>query len=356
MRRNERAVPKTHQRAADPSEIRPKLRFLLSDEAREEGKTMVRYFRCYTLSRPADDTRSQFSAIARQIREGDYPNIAAADEIMGGVLIESVEKIAAGFRQPEWMLWRSSWANALADGWPNRMEGAAIFMMTRDERYLPSIVDDETAMLPKTAVDAVRAGGGTIVQKDKEWSPSREEATFRHYRDFIEFLSDAAGGDDPVRVVENSAVTKRYSVYLALKSGRDGGVATVVARKGITPAARAGTTIEIDPTISKTSLAAALSTERMKTLARFILAPGPTDPVVVLEFAEGLNNLQRIPYDANSESADRPIQWTKPPSLDARLWRRIPHEKRGEYIKRMAVGVRRGIHPDETVSELLAAA
>lgn len=160
MRHNERAVPKTVQRAADPSEIRPKLRFLLSDEAREEGKMMVRNFRGYTLSRLTDDTRSQFESIAKGIREGRWPNIAAADEIMDSVLLASVEKIASGFRQPEWMLWRSSWANALADGWPSRMEGAAIRMMTRDERFLPSMIDDETALLPKTTVDAVYAGGG----------------------------------------------------------------------------------------------------------------------------------------------------------------------------------------------------
>lgn len=160
MRRNERAVPKTRQRPADLSEIRPKLRFLLSDEAREEGKMMVRNFRCYTLSRPTDDTRCQFESIAKGIREGRWPNIAAADEIMGGLLVASVDKIASGFRQPEWMLWRSSWANALADGWPNRMEGAATRMMTRDERFLPSMIDDETASLPKTTVDAVYAGGG----------------------------------------------------------------------------------------------------------------------------------------------------------------------------------------------------
>lgn len=160
MRRNERAIPKTVQRAADPSEIRPKLRFLLSDEAREEGKMMVRNFRGYTLSRPSDDTRSQFESIARGIRERRWPNIATANEIMDGVLLASVEKIASGFRQPEWMLWRSSWANALADGWPNRMEGAANRMTTRDERFLPSVIDDETALLPKTTVDAVYAGGG----------------------------------------------------------------------------------------------------------------------------------------------------------------------------------------------------
>ncbi len=168
MRHNERAVPKTVQRAADPSEIRPKLRFLLSDEAREEGKAMVRNFRGYTLSRPTDDTRSQFESIAKGIREGRWPNIAAADEIMDGVLLASVEKIASGFRQPEWMLWRSSWANALADGWPNRMEGAAIRMMTRDERFMPSMIDDETALLPKTTVDAVYAGGGFNARGQRE--------------------------------------------------------------------------------------------------------------------------------------------------------------------------------------------
>ncbi|GEC34031.1 hypothetical protein N181_23215 [Sinorhizobium fredii USDA 205] len=356
MRRIERAVPKTVQRAADPTEIRPKLRFLLSDEAREEGKMMVRNFRGYTLSRATDDTRSQFSAIARHIREGDYPNIAAADALMGGVLIESVEKIAGGFRQPEWMLWRSSWANALADGWPNRMEGAAIFMMTRDERFRPAIVDDETQMLPKTTIDAVHAGGGKISGKDKGWSPSRDEAIFRHYRDYIEYLLDAAGDDDTVRLVENAAVTERYSVYLALKSGKNGGAATIVARKGITPAARAGTTIQIDPTVSKTSLAAALSTEKMMRLARLLLTPGQVDPGVVLEFSEGLGNLPKIPYAEDSESAARSGQWTKPPSLDADLWKRIPHARRRDYIKAMAMGIRRGIHPDETVAELLAAA
>lgn len=355
MRRIERALPKTQHRAADPTEIRPKLRFLLSEEAREEGKRMVRNFRGYTLSRAIDDTRSQFSAIARHILDGDYPNIAAANAIMGGVLIESVEKIAGGFRQPEWMLWRSSWANALADGWPNRMEGAAIRMMTRDERFLPSIIDDETAMLPKTTIDAVRAGG-KISGKDKVWSPSRDEATFRHYRDYIEYLVDAAGDDDAVRLVENPAVRERYSVYLALKSGRDGGVATVVARKGTTPAARAGTTIQIDPTVSKTSLAAALSTERMMEFARLILTPGKVDPGVVLEFSEGLVDLPKIPYAEDSESTARSVRWTKPPSLDASLWKRIPLDQRGDYIKRMARGIRRGVHPDETVSETLASA
>lgn len=353
MRRIERSVPRSQQRAADPNEIRPKLRFLLSDEAREEGKMMVRNFRGYTLSRLADDTRSQFASIARGIREGRYPNIAAADDILGGVLVESVEKIAAGFRQPEWMLWRSSWANALADGWPNRMEGAAIRMVTRDERFLPSIIDDETGMLPKTTIDAVHTEGRTIVKK--EWSPSRDEATFRPYRDYIEYLLDAAGDDDTVRLVEDAAVTGRYSVYLALKPGRDGGVATVVARKGIAPAARAGSTIQIDPTVTKTALAAALSAEKMMRLARILLTPGQVDPGVVVEFSAGLAGLTKIPYAKGSDGAGS-VRWTKPPALAADLWMKIPHALRGDYIKQMAMGIRRGIHPDDTVSELLAAA
>lgn len=356
MRHTERAVPKTVQRAADPSEVRPKLRFLLSDEAREEGKMMVRNFRGYNLSRPTDDTRSQFESIAKGIREGRWPNIAAADELMGGVLLASVEKIANGFRQPEWMLWRSSWANALADGWPNRMEGAATRMMTRDERFLPSIVDDETALLPKTTVDAVRAGGGAHAMASGEWTPSREVAVFRRYRDFVSHLEDSADGDDTIRVVEDPRVTKNYFVYLALKSGHDGGVAVIVARKGITPAARAGTTFALDPTTSKTALAAAMSTVRMMELGRLILTPGADTTAAVIEFSAGLSGLPKIPYDENSGSTSVTAPATKPPSLDGELWRRIPHDKRREYMRAMALGLRRGVHPDHTVEDLLAAA
>lgn len=354
MRHIERAVPKTIQRAAEPNEIRPKLRFLLSDEAREEGKMMIRNFRGYTLSRPSDDTRQQFAAIARQIRQGDYPNISAADALMGGVLIESVEKIAAGLRQPEWMMWRNSWANALADGWPNRMEGAALTMMTIDERFRHSIIDDETKMLPKSTVDAVHADSGKLTNGDRRWSPSTEEATFRRYRDFIDYLCDSAGDNDFARLVENPVVTERYVVYLAFKPGKDGGVATIVARKGVTPATRAGITFRIDPTVSRTALAAALSTENMMRLARLLLTPNDVDPTVVVEFSAGLADLTKIPYAEGSESGGA-VRWTKPPSLDTALWKQIPHTLRGDYIKQMARGIRRGIHPDETVAELLAA-
>ncbi|MFT4163374.1 hypothetical protein [Shinella sp.] len=208
MRHNERAVPKTQQRPADPSEIRPKLRFLLSDEAREEGKMMVRNFRGYTLSRPSDDTRCQFESIARGIREERWPNIAAADEIMDGVLLASVEKIASGFRQPEWMLWRSSWANALADGWPNRMEGAANRMMTRDERFLPSMIDDETAMLPRTTVDAVYAGSGirrgvapVLPNRRQALEPDKLEAARIWYRDVFMRIDDPAKRRAAVRTM-----------------------------------------------------------------------------------------------------------------------------------------------------------
>lgn len=160
MRRNERATPKIQARVVEEHEIRPKLRFLMSEEAREEGKALVRALRCYTLSRPPAETKSQFNSLARGLREGRYPNAAKADEIMGGILTASLQKIADGFRQPEWLIWRSSWANALADGRPDLMEGAAMRMMERNERFVVSRVDDETAMLPTTTVDAVYAGGG----------------------------------------------------------------------------------------------------------------------------------------------------------------------------------------------------
>lgn len=160
MRSTERATPRIVERTVTEAEIRPKLRFLLSAEAREEGEQMARNLGCYTLSRPADETRSQFSSLVRGIREGRFPHIAAADELMDGVLSESLQKIADGFRQPEWMLWYQSWANALAKGRPDNMEWTARRMMTRDPRYLPSMIDDETAMLPTTTVDAVYAGGG----------------------------------------------------------------------------------------------------------------------------------------------------------------------------------------------------
>lgn len=172
MRRNERATPKFFDRVVTENEIRPKLRFLLSDEAKAEGAQMVRNLKCYSLIRLEDGTRCQFESLVRGIREGRYPNIAAADEIMDGVLTASLQKIADGFRQPETMLWYQSWAVHLEKGRPDLMQDAAVRMMTRDERWLPRIIDDETALLPKTTVNAVFAGGGANLH-GREWKLPR---------------------------------------------------------------------------------------------------------------------------------------------------------------------------------------
>lgn len=172
MRRNERATPKFFDRIVTENEIRPKLRFLLSDEAKAEGKQMTRNFRCYSLIRLPEATNAQFNSLASGIREGRFPNIAAADEIMGGVLVASLQKISDGFRQPETMIWYQSWPVHLERGRPDLMEGAAVAMMTRDERWLPRIVDDETALLPMTTVNAVYAGGGANL-RGREWKLPR---------------------------------------------------------------------------------------------------------------------------------------------------------------------------------------
>ena len=356
MRRPERATPKIVDRVVTENEIRPKLRFLLSDEAKAEGKQMVRNFLGYTLSCPSDDTRFQFESIAGGIREGRYPNIADADQLMNGVLIQSLEKIASGFRQPEWMLWMQSWAHDLEKGRPDLMEGSAIRMMTRDERCLPRIVDDENDALPKTYADPVRAGGGAYARGSKEWAPSREALMFRHYRDFIEFLEDTADGDNAVCIVDNPAiVSARHSVYLALKSGRDGGASLGATLRRMAPAAEFGTTFRIDPATSAMSLAAALARDDMRELAKTLLTPGPVDMAAAAMFADGLRNLDVVSA-ADQATARRETAMTKPPCLDAELWRRIPKDQRMAYRVEMAKGLRRGVHPDETVAELLAAA
>lgn len=323
MRRPERATPKIFDRVVTENEIRPKLRFLLSDEARAEGKQMVRNFGGYTLSRTAEDTRCQFESIARGIRDGDYPNIAAADQLMGGVLVQSVEKIAGGFRQPEWMLRMQSWAHDLVKGRPDLMEGSAIRMMTRDERHLPRIVDDESDALPKTYADPVRAGGGAYAGDLKEWTPSREAPMFRRYRDFIEYLEDTVDGDKTVCIVNNPAiVSARHSVFLALKSGRGGGASLGATLKRVPPSADFEMTFRIDPATSAISLAATLARGDMMELAKTLLTPGQVDIAAVAMFAEGLRNLDVVSAEDQATTRREPPM-TKPPCLDTELWRRI---------------------------------
>ncbi|WP_313197161.1 hypothetical protein [Rhizobium sp.] len=156
---------------------------------------MAKNFRGYTLSRSPEDTHCQFEFLVRGIAEGRYPNIAAADKLMDGVLTASLQKIANGFRQPETMLWYQSWANYLAKGRPDLMQDAAVRMMTRDERWLPRIVDDETALLPKTTVNAVFAGEGARLRgewkaphavdtrTEEQMVADRQEADARYFRE-----------------------------------------------------------------------------------------------------------------------------------------------------------------------------
>lgn len=319
MRRPERATPKIQERVLTEAEIRPKLRFLLSDEAKAEGKQMVSNFRGYTLSRPADGTRCQFESIARGIREGGYPNIAAADQIMGGVLVQSVEKIAGGFRQPEWMLWMQSWAHDLEKGRPDLMEGSAIRMMTRDERCPPQIIDDESDALPKTYAESVRAGGGAYTKASKEWVPSRDMPLFRRYRDFIEYLEDTADDDHAVCIVAEPAIlSARHSLYLALKPGRDGGAGFGAAPKGQAPSSAFGATFRLNPSTSAMSLAAALARADMRELAKTLLTPGPVDMAAAAMFADGLRNLDVVSA-ADQATARRNPPMTKPPCLDLSL-------------------------------------
>jgi hypothetical protein len=170
------------------------------------------------------------------------------------------------------------------------------------------------------------------------------------YRDFIGNLQAASTGRDGARIVANQQSATNCETWLSLVSGRDGGIAIVTTARSTRPR-NAGVTFRIDPTTTCAALAAALSTSEMMDLARRILTPGGASPRDTLDFSNGLSDLPTNPfYDGELPPA------TKPPSLDPNLWNQIPHDKRRDYIKKMAMGLRSGIHPDDTVSELLAAA
>ena len=181
---------------------------------------------------------------------------------------------------------------------------------------------------------------------------------YMRYRDFITDLELTAEDDDMLRVVENRYVAETTDTWLSILPGRDGGVAFVRTRKNGHAPADAGVTIRIDPTVMLTALAAVLAKDEMMRLARSILTPGKRDPfdMDVAMFAEGLKNLPTNPFQDDTVEGARPAPIKKPPSLDVTLWRRIPHADRRYYIRAMAVGLRRGVHPDDTVAELLTAA
>lgn len=180
---------------------------------------------------------------------------------------------------------------------------------------------------------------------------------YLRYRDFIADLEANAEGDPAARIIENRTLADICDTWFCLKTGKDGGAAFVRTRKGDPSPATADVSFKVEPTVSMTAFAAALAANEMVSLARSILTPGAVDLTAAVMFTDGLKGLPTNPYDvvAEAPSPDLP-PIKKPPPLDAMLWKRIPHSGRREYLKKMAYGLRRGIHPDDTVTELLAAA
>lgn len=176
------------------------------------------------------------------------------------------------------------------------------------------------------------------------------------YRDFITDLEVNAEGDDMMRVVENRHIAETYDTWLSLVPGKDGGVGFVRSRRGHPSPTDKGVTVKVEPTVSMAALAATLAKPEMMSFARSLLTPGAVDPITAVMFTDGLKDLPTNPYSDTIEPprpALPPIR--KPPSLDADLWARIPHALRREYLRKMAHGIRCGIHPDDTVAEFLAA-
>jgi hypothetical protein len=171
------------------------------------------------------------------------------------------------------------------------------------------------------------------------------------YRDFISHLKSVAAEDEGARIVNFRRVAETRDTWLSLIAGRDGGIAIVNTARGAAPR-DAGLTFKLDPTTTCAALATALSVPGMMSLAWSLLTPGKSDPDMTLDFADGLTDLAKNPFPTEPSVAPA----TKPPSLDASLWRRIPHAQRHEYIKKMAHALVRGVHPDDTVADLLAAA
>lgn len=178
---------------------------------------------------------------------------------------------------------------------------------------------------------------------------------YMRYREFIAYLEKSAEDDDTMRVVENRYVAETSAQWLCLKPGKEGGIALIRSRhNGLAPSDCA-VAVRIDPTVMLTALSAVLASPSMMTLARSILSRAHPDPfdIDAALFAEGLKGLAVNPYTELADKADRHAPVRKPPSLAVELWRRIPHDARREYLKAMAHGLRRGVHPDDTVAAML---
>jgi len=116
------------------NEVRPRLRFLLSNAAKEEGKKMANLFSTYSARKDSSRISGQFRHIIESIRGGRFPNIALADEVMKGALTASLRVIVDGRRLPEWLMWRQTWANDLAAGRPQHMIASANYMVDYEDK------------------------------------------------------------------------------------------------------------------------------------------------------------------------------------------------------------------------------
>lgn len=176
----------------DIHEVRPRLRFLLSKEAKEEGKKLANLFSTYSARKDPSRTSSQFSHIIGSIRGGRFPNVARADEVMKGTLIASLQVIVDGRRLPEWLMWRQTWANDLADGRPQHMAASANYMIDYEDKLQELLdtsgqqldVDDEQRD-SRASMPGIRALSDVAdpVLRERLRRKMNDEATLAVYRD-----------------------------------------------------------------------------------------------------------------------------------------------------------------------------
>lgn len=56
----------------------------------------------------------------------------------------------------------------------------------------------------------------------------------------------------------------------------------------------------------------------------------------------------------NLSSGSELEDYPKPPSVSAELWDQIPQKLRADFIKRAAIFLIKGVHPEDTIREMLA--
>jgi hypothetical protein len=59
--------------------------------------------------------------------------------------------------------------------------------------------------------------------------------------------------------------------------------------------------------------------------------------------------------ETNSETIGRAAEPMCPPSVSDALWEAIPVARRQEFLEAAAMGLRRAVHPETTISDMLAA-